>query len=616
MGDALYDHIVSDSNAGGIACRIYAPVGSHETLLPYLVRRLLENGANSSFVNRIVDESLAIEDLIEDPVQKALQFECKPHPRIKMPIKLFGESRMNSKGYNVDDKVTIEKLKEEMSVFSFESELVSSLIYNHSASVREKVESYNPSNSSHVVSISEECAASDVDIAMREAEKAFFGWDTLPVADRSDCLIKMADLLEEQMPRFMAIAITEAGKTLHNAIDEVREAIDFCRYYAVQAKEDFSSPVVLPGPTGEDNAISLHGRGVVVCISPWNFPLAIFLGQVVAAIAAGNTVVAKPAEQTPLIAYETVKLLYKAGVPRNVVQLVLGKGDIVGSAMIENKYNAGVIFTGSTEVASIIQKQLANKVGAILPFIAETGGQNVLVADSSSLSEQVVGDVINSAFDSAGQRCSALRVLFLQEDIADSMIEMLVGAMKEIKVGDPQWLENDIGPVIDSKAQEKLIQHIDFMADKGELKYQVSLGSACKDGTYVAPTLFEIKDISVLNREVFGPILHIVRYKNDSLDEVVNQVNGSGYGLTFGVHSRIQETIDFLVKRVRAGNIYINRNIVGAVVGVQPFGGQGLSGTGPKAGGPLYLHRLAVERTVSVDTTASGGNASLMAMGE
>ena len=615
MGDALYDNLVVDSSVG-VSCRIYAPVGSHNTLLPYLVRRLLENGANSSFVNRIVDETLAIEDLIEDPVQKAFQFECEPHSRITMPIKLFGETRMNSKGYNVDDRVTIQRLKEEMSEFSFEKKAISSLIYNHNASVRERVESCNPSNNTHVVSISEECEANDVDIAMREASKAFFEWDSLPVANRSNCLIKMADLLEEQMPRFMAIAITEAGKTLHNAIDEVREAIDFCRYYAVQAEADFSSPVSLPGPTGEDNTISLHGRGVIVCISPWNFPLAIFLGQVVAAIAAGNTVVAKPAEQTPLIAYEAVKLLYKAGVPKNVVQLVLGRGDIVGAAMIENKYNAGVIFTGSTEVASIIQRQLASKEGAILPLIAETGGQNVLVADSSSLSEQVVGDVINSAFDSAGQRCSALRVLFLQEDIADSMIEMLIGAMKEIKVGDPQWLENDIGPVIDSKAQENLIKHIDFMSGKGELKYQVILDDTCKDGTYVAPALFEINDISVLNREVFGPILHVVRYKNNELDEVVKQINGAGYGLTFGVHSRIQETIDFLVKRVRAGNIYINRNIVGAVVGVQPFGGQGLSGTGPKAGGPLYLHRLAVERTVSVDSTASGGNASLMAMSE
>ncbi len=615
MGDALYDHVVGKKNLN-IPCRIYAPVGTYDCLLPYLVRRLLENGANSSFVNRIVDEQVPIAQLIEDPADKAERFGCEPHPEINLPLGIFGAERQNAKGYNINDPQEIKALKKLMDDAQIEKIHASPLIFKHKTSEIDKITVVNPANTSEAVGTVIEANASDVNVAMDKAQAAFERWDQTPAKERAECLFKMANLLEDNMPRLMAIAIKEAGKTLSNAIAEVREAIDFCRYYAVQAVKDFSGPTELPGPTGERNLISLHGRGVIVCISPWNFPLAIFLGQVTAAIAAGNTVVAKPAEQTPLIAFEAVKLLYQAGVPEDVLQLLPGDGATVGAGLIENKHTAGVIFTGSTEVAHIIQKTLVSKQGAIIPLIAETGGQNTLVADSSALSEQIVGDVINSAFDSAGQRCSALRVLYLQEDIADGVLEMLEGAMKELTVSDPRWLSTDVGPVIDEEAQANLLAHIEKMKSIGKLRYQVTLDAELSKGTYVPPTVFEIKHLSDLKREVFGPILHVVRFKAKELQKVIDEINATGYGLTFGIHSRIQETVDFFVKRARVGNIYVNRNIVGAVVGVQPFGGQGLSGTGPKAGGPMYLHKLAVERTVSIDTTASGGNASLMTIGD
>ena len=455
--------------------------------------------------------------------------------------------------------------------------------------------------------------------AMQNAASAFEAWEKTPAKVRADMLRNCADLLEffpmPQMRKLMAIAVKEAGKTLANAVAEVREAIDFCRYYANQAEANFAKPKTLTGPTGELNQMALHGRGVVVCISPWNFPLAIFLGQVTAALAAGNTVVAKPAEQTPIIACEAVKLLYKAGVPTSALQFVPGKGETVGAALVEDSNVAGVVFTGSTEVAKQIQRTLARKEGAIIPLIAETGGQNVMVVDSSSLPEQVVHDVINSAFDSAGQRCSALRVLYLQNEIADAVIEMLKGAMAELKVHDPAYLETDIGPVIDAEAKAMLEAHILTLKKEAKLLYEVAEDCVPEKGHYVRPVVFEIEGMSRPKREVFGPVLHIVRFTANDLEAVVKEVNASGYGLTFGIHSRIEETVDFFTQRIRVGNLYVNRNTVGAVVGVQPFGGQGLSGTGPKAGGPLYLQRLAVERSLSVDTTASGGNASLMSLG-
>nr|WP_234393836.1 bifunctional proline dehydrogenase/L-glutamate gamma-semialdehyde dehydrogenase PutA [Fangia hongkongensis] len=612
MGDALYDHVVGEKNYN-IPCRIYAPVGTYKHLLPYLVRRLLENGANSSFVHRIVDEKTPIEALVEDPVEIARQKGFEPHHLIPLPNMIYGEKRMNSKSYNLNDTRSLEKLALEMSAFDHSEFNAAPIVTGIDVNTLTKEQIFNPANNKPVgyVYNADSTVAKK---AMENAKDAFEAWESTPAKVRADALRKCAELLEDNMPKFMALAVKEAGKTLANALGEIREAVDFCRYYANQAEEEFSQAKTLTGPTGELNQISLHGRGVSVCISPWNFPLAIFLGQVTAALAAGNTVVAKPAEQTPIIAYEAVKLLHAAGVPEKALQFVPGDGESVGATLIDSDKVQAVIFTGSTEVAKIIQNTLAKKEGAIIPLIAETGGQNVMVVDSSSLPEQVVKDVINSSFDSAGQRCSALRVLYLQEDIADNVIEMLKGAMDELAVGDPSYIETDIGPVIDGEAKEGLLSHIQKMKKEAKLIYELQRDKALNEGQYVLPCVFEIDAISQLKREVFGPVLHIVRFKAKDLPKVADEINSTGYGLTFGIHSRIQETVEFFKSRIRVGNIYVNRNIVGAVVGVQPFGGQGLSGTGPKAGGPLYLHRLAVERTVSIDTTASGGNASLMSL--
>ena len=610
MGDALYDHVVGKEKFN-IPCRIYAPVGTYKHLLPYLVRRLLENGANSSFVHRIIDEKTPIENLIEDPVEKAKAMSFKPHDMIPLPGDIFGGKRMNAKSYNLHDTEVLEALAREMTELEKSQYIAKPIVFGcNNIDPLPAQEIQNPADGKvfgHVHYANQAIVAK----AMENAFSAFEQWNLADPNLRITALEKCADLLEKNMPKFMAIAIQEAGKTLANALSELREAIDFCRYYAGQAREEFTAPKRLTGPTGERNEISLHGRGVVVCISPWNFPLAIFLGQVTAALAAGNTVVAKPAEQTSIIAYEAVKLLHDAGIPENVLQFIPGAGDI-GAALVGHKNVAGVVFTGSTEVAKSIQQTLAQKPGPIIPLIAETGGQNVMVVDSSALPEQVVTDVIASAFDSAGQRCSALRVLYLQQEIADTIIPMLTGAMAELNVGDPGSIKTDVGPVIDKAAQKRLDHHVAKMKKQAKLIYEIPQNNTLNNGNYVYPIVFEIKSIHDLSAEVFGPILHIVRFKAKNLEKLVREINATGYGLTFGIHSRIEKTITFFRENIRVGNIYVNRNMVGAVVGVQPFGGQGLSGTGPKAGGPFYLHRLATERTVSVDTTASGGNAALM----
>lgn len=584
MGDTLYNQVVGEKNLN-IPCRIYAPVGTHEHLLAYLVRRLLENGANSSFVNRIVDEDTPISDLLEDPVKKAQGFKLQPHSKIPQPSNLFGDSRMNSKGLDLSDQDTLENLQQQMSAFAKEKQ---------------------PTLTNTTEAEAEKAIATGVN--------AFNAWDHTPVQQRAQALNKLAELLEEHSPQLMSLMISEAGKTLANCLSEVREAVDFCRYYAQQAEELFAEPTTLPGPTGEKNQLSLHGRGCFVCISPWNFPLAIFLGQVTAALAAGNTVVAKPAEQTPLIAHYAFELLHQAGIPKEVAQLIIGDGKI-GACLTNAKDISGVIFTGSTEVARHISVALAQKPGPIVPLVAETGGQNCMIVDSTALPEQVITDVVYSAFDSAGQRCSALRVLFVQDDVADTILTMLKGAMAELKVGNPSELSTDVGPVIDKDAQEKLLQHIEDMELHAKLIYQVTVDEDAQ-GTFVPPSAFEIKHINELENEQFGPVLHVIRFAENQLDDVIQQINSTGYGLTFGIHSRIAEKVERICQQVRAGNIYVNRNTIGAVVGVQPFGGEGLSGTGFKAGGPNYLLRLATERTVSEDTTASGGNASLMSLEE
>ncbi len=617
MGDTLYDEIVGETGFN-IPCRTYAPVGPHRHLLAYLVRRLLENGANSSFVNRIADANVAIDQLIQDPLEKTRQGKALPNPLIPSPQHLYGETRLNAKSIDLNNQaITTELLKNIAAAIKREwSAQPLMAITPESLSTRSRTAITNPANREQIVGHVIESTAQDAAVAIASGKAVFAEWDKTPAVQRAALLNKAADLLEQRMETFMALAIYEAGKSIPNAIAEVREAIDFCRYYAEQAVAHFAKPMNLPGPTGETNQLILSGRGVMICISPWNFPLAIFLGEVTAALAAGNTVVAKPAEQTPLIAAAAVSLLHEAGIPKDVIQLLPGSGEVVGAALVSHADIAGVIFTGSTETARLIQTVLAHKSGPLVPFIAETGGQNCMIVDSSALPEQVVADTISSAFDSAGQRCSALRVLYLQNEIADSVITMLSGAMDELSVGDPSQLNVDIGPVIDEIAQAQLLKHIEIMKNETKLIKQLELKDSTKAGTFVAPTAFEIPSIKTLKREIFGPILHVVRYDAKQLDQVIDDINGTGYGLTFGIHSRIQSTVDYITQRIHAGNIYINRNIVGAVVGVQPFGGEGLSGTGPKAGGPHYLLRLATERTVSTNTTAAGGNASLMSLKE
>ncbi|MGE3320211.1 MAG: bifunctional proline dehydrogenase/L-glutamate gamma-semialdehyde dehydrogenase PutA [Candidatus Berkiella sp.] len=614
MGDALYDEIVMDAHDPK-PCRVYAPVGTHEELLAYLVRRLLENGANSSFVNRIVDEKLPIEEMIVNPVDKLAELTVKPHPGIPLPIDLYQPARANSKGLDLNRESSFLPVLERIE--HHKNTLYSAAPTTMALGIARTInDRFSPIDRQHHLGKVTQAHQEDVQETLKLATKAFPQWQLTQATKRAHYLEKMAALLEKHAIEFYSLLMFEGGKTLDDAVSEVREAIDFCYYYALQAKLHFQEPQTLTGPTGELNQLSLHGRGVIACISPWNFPLAIFLGQVTASLAAGNCVVAKPASQTALIGAKAVELLHEAGFPKEVVQLLPGSGQVVGNALVVDPRIAGVVFTGSTDTAHDINQKLAARKGPIVPFIAETGGQNAMIVDSSALCEQVTQDVIASAFRSAGQRCSALRVLFVQEEVADKVLTMIQGAMAELTVGNPQLLSTDVGPVIDESAQKQLMAHALKMKDKAKLLMEVTLSEGCEKGTFLAPRLFEIPSLDMLTEEVFGPILHVVRYQRNQLDDVIAQINRTGYGLTMGIHSRINENIDYIRERVRVGNLYVNRNMIGAVVGVQPFGGEGLSGTGPKAGGPHYLPRLATERTVSINTTASGGNASLMSLTE
>ncbi|RKQ57095.1 L-proline dehydrogenase /delta-1-pyrroline-5-carboxylate dehydrogenase [Vogesella indigofera] len=578
MGESLYDQVVGADNLDK-PCRIYAPVGSHETLLAYLVRRLLENGANSSFVNRIVDESVSIDELVEDPVAEALRQGGEPHRKITLPRTLYGAERLNSLGMDLSNEHVLQQLNDALNAGAAQSLHLKPMLAAGPLSEGVAQNVLNPANLQDVVGTIQEASAADVELALQQAVLAAPQWAATAPAERAACLERMADLMEQHMATLMGLAVREAGKTFANAIAEVREAVDFCRYYAAQVRREF------------DNQTH-PALGPVVCISPWNFPLAIFIGEVVASLAAGNVVLAKPAEQTALIAGFAVQLLHQAGVPAGALQFLPGRGEVVGAALTRDERVKGVIFTGSTEVAQLINRTLAKRSGEV-PLVAETGGQNAMIVDSSALPEQVVADVMSSAFDSAGQRCSALRVLYLQQDIADKVITMIKGAMDELRVGNPALLETDIGPVIDAEAQQGLLRHIDSMKTKARDCYQARLTPECADGTFVAPTLFEIDSVSLLQREVFGPVLHVIRFSAQDIDRVVDEINATGYGLTHGIHSRIDESIDNIVARIKVGNVYVNRNIVGAVVGVQPFGGEGKSGTGPKAGGPFYVYRLS-----------------------
>lgn len=609
MGEALYARLLEDEP--GLACRAYAPVGGHRDLLAYLVRRLLENGANSSFVSVAADPEVPVEALLKRPADIIVSADRARHPKLPLPRDLYGPGRPNSKGVEFGDRVALDALLVEIRQGAQQSYKAEPLIDGKAAS-GETRPVVSPIDGSTVAGHVTEASPDTAIRAMAAARAGFPAWSNTDADVRAQALERASDLLEARRGAFLHLLQTEAGKTLDDAMSEVREAVDFLRYYAAQGRTLFGAGETMPGPTGESNVLRLRGRGVFVAISPWNFPLAIFLGQVSAALMAGNAVVAKPAEQTPLIASLAVRSLHEAGVPASALHLVPGDGR-VGAKLVEHKDVAGVVFTGSTEVARIINRTLAAKDAAIVPLIAETGGINAMIVDATALPEQVADDVVMSAFRSAGQRCSALRLLCVQDDVADRMIEMIAGNARELKLGDPREISTHVGPVIDREAKDKLVAHVEVMKRSTKVHYA---GVAPTEGTYVAPHIFELSKPHDLAEEVFGPILHVVRYKADRLGEVLDAVDASGYGLTLGVHSRIDATVNRIVEHLSVGNVYVNRNMIGAVVGVQPFGGHGLSGTGPKAGGPHYLLRFATEQTVTINTAAAGGNANLIAMGE
>jgi RHH-type transcriptional regulator, proline utilization regulon repressor / proline dehydrogenase / delta 1-pyrroline-5-carboxylate dehydrogenase len=612
MGEALYElyREIKQPGRSGPGIRIYAPVGTHEDLLAYLVRRLLENGANTSFVNRLADDDSPVSEIVADPVEQLMHAHPRRSARIPKPADMLPD-RKNSAGFLwVDPQVSAPELAQMESALA--TPMRAAPLIGGKARTGAPKQVRDPSDRRRIVGEVVEASEADALDALALAYRAQESWNRIGGDARAKILERAADLFKSDGPRLMALAVREGGKTLPNALGEVRETVDYLRYYASRARALFEEPVRLPGPTGEVNELSLHGRGVFACISPWNFPLAIFTGQVVGALAAGNAVLAKPAEPTPLIAAAAVELLHHAGVPPDVLHFIPGRGSKLGAALFPDPRLAGVALTGSTEAAWAINRSLAAREGPLGQLVAETGGMNAMIVDSTALPEQVTRDVIASAFDSAGQRCSALRVLFLQADVADRMLELILGSMDELKLGDPFVLETDIGPVIDEPARDGLESHVVRMAREAKLLRKLTLGPECEHGVFFPPHVFEIGSIGVLKREVFGPILHVVRYAGDRLDEVCAAINATGYGLTLGVHSRIEATAEFIRARVHAGNTYVNRNQIGAVVGVQPFGGEGLSGTGPKAGGPHYLFRFALERTFTVNTTASGGNAALL----
>ncbi len=587
MGEPLYEEVTGPGKLNR-PCRIYAPVGTHETLLAYLVRRLLENGANTSFVNRIADQRVTAQELVADPVETAANITPlgAPHAKIPLPRQLYGAARLNAMGLDLTNEHRLASLSSALLASASFSWRAAPMLADDTLPAAPPRDVRNPADLRDIVGTVSETTPEQVSAALAHALAAAPIWQATPVDARADCLSRTADLLEAQMHTLIGLIVREAGKSFSSAVAEIREAIDFLRYYAAQIRTEFSNDSHRP-------------LGPVVCISPWNFPLAIFLGQVAAALAAGNPVLAKPAEQTPLIAAQAVQLLREAGVPAGAVQLLPGNGETVGATLVADSRVRAVMFTGSTEVARLIHITLSKRIspdGKPIPLIAETGGQNAMIVDSSALAEQVIADVLQSAFDSAGQRCSALRVLCLQEEIADAMLRMLKGAMRELALGNPDRLSTDIGPVIDSAAKQTIDTHVATMQKQGHEVTQLSVPPRCTHGTFVPPAIIEIDSLDQLESEVFGPVLHIVRYRRATLDTLLEQIHATGYGLTLGIHTRIDETIGYVVHRARVGNIYVNRNVIGAVVGVQPFGGEGLSGTGPKAGGALYLLRLLAMR--------------------
>jgi RHH-type proline utilization regulon transcriptional repressor/proline dehydrogenase/delta 1-pyrroline-5-carboxylate dehydrogenase len=593
--------------------RVYAPVGEHKDLLAYLVRRLLENGANTSFVNRFMDEQVPVDDIVRDPVPELERLGACANPHLPVPAALYADRR-NSAGVDAGNPHELAALTAGLGARRGLQHTAGPIVDGVSASGTPHPIT-NPADRRDVVGTARDATPDEINAAFESGARLQPAWNLAGGRERAACLERAADLLESRRLDFLSLLVREAGKTWPDAIAEVREAADYCRYYALQARERFTAPVRLSGPTGESNDLSLQGRGVFACISPWNFPLAIFAGQVTAALAAGNAVVAKPAEPTPLIAANFVRLLHEAGVPRGVLQLAPAPGRPFGEIAFAHPRLAGVALTGSTATAVTINRLLAARGGAILPFIAETGGLNAMIVDSTALPEQVVDDVVNSAFMSAGQRCSALRLLFLQEDIADAVIDMIAGAMDELIIGDPADLQTDVGPVISAAAAAGLAAHVAKMEREARVIKACRLGPAHAHGSFFAPHLIGLDHAAQLEREEFGPVLHVVRYRLDDVAQVLESIRASHYGLTLGVQTRLESFWRQIFRDTNVGNTYVNRNMIGAVVGVQPFGGSGLSGTGPKAGGPHYVPRFAIERTLTVNTTATGGNATLLNLG-
>jgi RHH-type proline utilization regulon transcriptional repressor/proline dehydrogenase/delta 1-pyrroline-5-carboxylate dehydrogenase len=608
MGEALYEELLAEEPQA--ACRVYAPVGGHRDLLAYLVRRLLENGANSSFVSVAADPTVPIADLLKRPQAWIGDAQHARHPKIPLPRDLYAPFRKNSFGVEFGHAESLQGLLADIRT-GLQNDAEAAPLIDGVAIAGHRRDVASPIDGKVVGTVTEGDEAIVIS-AMAAADAAFGAWAVTPVGERAAALERAADAIEAARGRLIASLQAEGGKTLDDCVSEVREAADFCRYYAAEARRAFAAQP-LPGPTGEANELGYRGRGVFVCISPWNFPLAIFTGQVAAALAAGNAVVAKPAEQTPLIATEAVRLMHQAGIPATALHLVPGDGK-VGAALVADKRAAGVAFTGSTEVARAINRALAAKNAPIVPLIAETGGVNAMIVDATALPEQVTDDVIISAFRSAGQRCSALRLLCVQEDVADRIIEMIAGAAAELKLGDPREPSTHVGPVIDGEAKGRLDKWIADMDGQGRVRFRWDRAEDLPGaGTFVPPAIVMLDRARDLKEEVFGPVLHVVRWRADELDQVLDEIAGTGYGLTLGIHSRIDATVERVVARLAVGNVYVNRSIIGAVVGTQPFGGSGLSGTGPKAGGPNYLHRFALEQVVSINTAAAGGNASLLA---
>jgi len=604
MGEALYDALLAE--LPDLSCRVYAPVGGHADLLAYLVRRLLENGANSSFVSVAADPSVPVETILRRPQSWIGDASHARHSHIPLPRDLFGASRRNSSGMEFGDSSALEALLAE--VRSAPKVAVAKPLIDGSA-VTGRERAVNSPVDGAVIGAVQEGDEALVATAMASAQAAFPAWSSIPVAERAAALERAGDLMEQNRGRLIALLQSEAGKTIDDCVSEVREAVDYCRFYAQDARRMFA-PRVLPGPTGESNELRMRGRGVFVCISPWNFPLAIFSGQVVAALVAGNSVVAKPAEQTPLVAFETIRLLHRAGIPAGALNLVPGDGK-TGARLVADRRVAGVAFTGSTEVARGINRTLAAKAGPITPLIAETGGVNAMIVDATALPEQVTDDVIASAFRSAGQRCSALRLLCVQEDVADRVLDMVIGAARELSLGDPRDLATHVGPVIDGEAKSKLDRWIAMMDSRGAVLFRLEANPPT-GGTYVTPAIVELDSARELKEEVFGPVLHFVRWRSSELDRLLDDIAANDTALTLGIHSRIETVVAHVAARMPHGNVYVNRNMIGAVVGSQPFGGSHLSGTGPKTGGPNYLRRFALEQIITVNTAASGGNATLL----